>query len=322
VSQIGIHLRSKHFVLWVLVIVAVMLAAGLTWFFIGHDVFKQNSAASSVSIQPPLASGTTSTNKPFTISPPSTGPAYRSTEPLPLAAITGNRAVIFTDSPDAPSLREGQLVLLYDDQDQLLDLVGRVSSIKQGTQAMAALSAIQITIEERATIPTTSAKKAEIILAGINNALRLPDTAIIKTDENTPPFVWEAIKQNDETAILKRTPIKSYEPMDYDYGVVQIESYQSNLYVLFPNADFQEGMTIPVREILYAPYAPDANAHAMSIKYDRIFDSIAVAAGGNETAPLAPASGGEACPQSCGESQTVTDFIETIRALGDKQAQP
>jgi len=304
-----------------MVVAVFVLGALAVWFLAPSDFLKQ--------VRAPLSNAsiiTESSSAPFTISPPSIGPAYRSTDLMPIAALSGANAVVFIQTPDAAAIKEGQLVLLYDAQDQLLDLVGRVTSLKQGTGSMTATYAVHIAIEERATIPTRLAMKAEIVIAGISNALRLPDSAIMtNVNKSNEAFVWEAIKDTDQTAVLKQNPVKSFAAMDHGYSVVQIDSYTSNLYVLFPKAHFKDGMTIPIREILYTPHAPDANAHAQSIKYDRIFDSMAVAAGNDNEADgdtTPPVSGGESCPQSCGEGQTVTDFIETIRAMGNKQAQP
>lgn len=191
--------------------------------------------------EPPKPNHTT-----YKISPPSRG-AVLKTFPVDIKT-DSNAATVTLDAVKAADVKKEQGVLLYDANNALLDILGKVIAITPNADGTISVDMI---LDADTAIPATLVSRGEIILERRTDAQRLPLTALVRDKNSGEPYLWEVNKSEDGTfkAFYKRTNLLMETP---DFIVVETPASHSNVFVLHADEALEDGQTVNTVEDLYS----------------------------------------------------------------------
>lgn len=271
---------------------------------------------------PSLPSSDTAREEPnfttYDISPPSRATTIETKEIEVHPA--GNIAFVMMPKKEAGEIKTGQKILLYDANGALLDTLGEVSAIKEGTDMFKDMVTVHMILHSDEQVNAGLAVRGNIVVNRIPDSPRLPLSALVKNDKGES-YIWEAVENEDgtTTAYYKRANVAS---ANYDFFVIDQTTPQGGIYILNPDNKLRDGQKINVRKTMYAgPMQTDDSRIEQLIKNrQRDFASRAAMQQALDSAP----GGGTGAPSGAAANCAIPpdaakDFMKKVKELGSSK---
>lgn len=277
-----------------ILIVAAGLAAGLFLSSANKTEKEEQAAAASYAAAPVLEPALPPNPNIYDVSPPNraTLPETKNLEITP----TDNFTFVMLPDSESGSIKEEQLVLLYDRQGRLIETFGKVYKVQEGAGPIEGNRLVYIALGIDGLADAGNAARAKIITGHRPDSARLPTGALIRDDQEEP-HVWEAEIAKDGTATARLTKINMVSAT-YDFFVLEQTSHTGGFYILNPDKSLKDGQTISIRQVLYTgPLQTDESRVSESVKARQIRRASLAARTAADNDYAGPMSGDD---NSCG----------------------
>lgn len=249
----------------------------------------------------------------YTISAPSRGRANFSI-PITFDNLSGTTGTAFLKQGEAKDISNDKNILLFDADGNVMDGIGKITAITQGTGMLAdyiGVSYVITNLPEKSPMPT----RGEIVIDSVSQAKRLPRSALLQNEDGY--YLWEVFLQEGNQAKASRHKVAVAHIINDDFFIFENQEHDSNVYILNPDSALEDGQNIGIREALYSPgYV--GNDHDLASAPKRIYPDRAL----EEKIMKEMAAGGTNCSTSCDTgADKANAFIERVKSLA-KQAQP
>jgi len=214
----------------------------------------------------------------------------------------------------AEAIAEGQKIMLYDSNRALLDTLGEVTRVVEGTDQLKNSVIVHIKLNTDETVPSSDIAHGKIITGHNPDAQRLPLSALVK-NEKDEPFVWEVTEAKDGTATTNLRPANVAEAT-YEYFVIEPSDTNGRAYILNPDKALTDGQTIRTNKMTYsAPAQTDISriSASMETRARARTEKIGAMLGDTSTSAGEPAEATAGCPAP--PPRDASAFIEQVRKM-------
>jgi hypothetical protein len=289
------------------IVAFVIVAAGLA---AGFQIKKQNDRPVPVTRET-LKADIAPNHNTYEVSPPNRG-LLLDTYPVEITP-EGPVALVKVPAKEAADVKTGQKVFLYRADGLLLDSLGEVIGIDQGSGKDADFITVRIDIEDNPDVAPEKVAKGKIIVNREQDASRLPYSALLR-NEKGETYIWEAEENQDGTytAYYKRVNVTGGN--DVVFTIVP-SMMTSNLFILNPDGNLRDGQKINVNKFLYqAPSQYEDQRIAMISEQRKRHLQMNASAenAAYNSAQQAPSAG---CPQP---PDTTQAFIKKIQSMAEQ----
>ena len=276
----------------------ILIASGF-----GLGLIANKHLSSSGVTSPPPAKPNTAV---YQVSPPSQGRVNKVVS-VTFSVIEGGAYVVLP-AQQAKDIKEGNSVLLYDKDNNVLPIIGKVVSVVEGKDQSANSTGINITVEDSPKAPAKNVVRGDIVYETERYASRLPVSALVYHNDESA-HVWSIIKDGDGGHIARLKALPRPPIILGDFFVMEGGEYFSDVYILDPDDKLQNDQPVNVTNILYEP-APVPSAETI--------DGTRV--GWVYKLEKEPDNSGCELASSCGGGNAVTNFIDKIKAMASEEA--
>ena len=231
----------------------------------------------------------------------------------------GTMANVTLSSSEGRDIEKGQKVFLFREDGVLLDTLGEVTAVEQGSDT----THVRINILHNTEIPLEKIAKGKIIVNREKDVPRLPYSSLIR-NEKAETYIWEVEENSDgtHTAHYRQANVTGGNDVVFIIGQ---NMATSNVFILNPDGALRDGQKINVRKYMYKPPSQNEDQRIMALVTRRNSELVS-AARGIDNANRRPSGGGAVsadgivmagCPQPANATQS---FIDKIKVLSTKAA--
>ena len=232
------------------ILAAKIIVAGVVagWYYKGNeDRLKAKAAQLAESFKPQPKENLTL----YTLSPPSRG-VFIEKISTPLSVRENGVAYIVLEEEQAKGIRSGQNVILYDAQNQILNATGQVISSAYGTDSNSDKITADIKVQTAWNVPRETVARGDIIVQREAGAARLPFIALQTDPSDKKEYVWESVRDYDGSHKAYKKPA-TVTRRNNEMVVIDVPYTSSNVFILNPDKNLQDGQKINAVEVFYSP---------------------------------------------------------------------
>ncbi len=234
--------KQKRILTGLLIGILIICAGFATGLYLKQTPDKSAPVASMA-----IASGTPNDNI-YDVSPPNRGVTLI-TYDIDISPV-GDISFMVLPKEGTDAIAEGQQIMLYDSNRELLDTLGEVTRVVKGTDQLKDSIIVHIKLNGDEEVPPSKVAHGKIITGHNPDAQRLPLSALVK-NEKDEPFVWEVTDAKDGTSTVNLRPANVAETT-YDYFVIAPGDASGHAYILNPDKALADGQTIRTNKMTYS----------------------------------------------------------------------